>query len=79
MPTTWFCRLEPFHYQCSRSSTSTEIESVFKRAIERQSRQDRSQLQCMVFMDEAGLPEDGKESLKVKASPSYLFMVASHF
>jgi hypothetical protein len=33
----------------------------------------------MVFMDEAGLPEDGKESLKVKASPSYLFMVASHF
>ena len=58
-------RLEPFHYQCSRLSTSLEIESVFKRAIERQGRYDHSQLQTLVFMDEAGLPEEEQESLKV--------------
>jgi hypothetical protein len=58
-------RLDPFHYQCSRLSTSTEIESVFKMAIERQSRHPHSQLQCLVFMDEAGLPEEEQESLKV--------------
>ncbi|KAJ8607696.1 hypothetical protein CTAYLR_007308 [Chrysophaeum taylorii] len=51
-------RLEPL-------STSTEIESVFKRAIARQDRQDHSELQTLVFMDEAGLPEEEQESLKV--------------
>lgn len=59
--------LMPFRYQCSRRSTSLEIEAVFKRAIDRQHKAniEKSNLQCFVFMDEAGLPEDGRESLKI--------------
>lgn len=58
-------RIQPFHYQCSKSSTSNEVASVFERAIQRQSNVKRSKQQCLVFMDEAGLPEEEKESLKV--------------
>jgi MoxR-like ATPase len=56
-----------FHYQCSRRSTSREIQAVFERAIERQAKADREKmnLRCFVFMDEAGLPEEERESLKV--------------
>ena len=57
-------RLIPFHYQCSRKSTSLEIETVFKRAIDKQ-KVDTSGTACFVFMDEAGLPEEQRESLKV--------------
>ena len=59
--------LIPFHYQCSRRSTSQQIEDVFKRAIERQAKASREagRVSCFVFMDEAGLPEEGRESLKV--------------
>lgn len=61
--------LIPFHYQCSRRSTSLEIQAVFERAIERQSKADREKtgkgIRCFVFMDEAGLPEEERESLKV--------------
>jgi hypothetical protein len=59
--------LVPFHYQCSRRSTSHEIKAVFERAIERQAKTDEDQgnSRCFVFMDEAGLPEEGRESLKV--------------
>ena len=61
--------LIPFHYQCSRRSTSLEIQAVFERAIERQSKADRDKtgkgIRCFVFMDEAGLPEEERESLKV--------------
>lgn len=56
-----------FHYQCSRKSTSNQIAEVFERAIERQTRakQEGANILCFVFMDEAGLPEEGRESLKV--------------
>ena len=59
--------LLPFHYQCSRRSTSNEIRAVFESAIKRQAATDREQgeLKCFVFMDEAGLPEEERESLKV--------------
>ena len=59
--------LIPFHYQCSRRSTSQQIEEVFKRAIERQAKalREAGKVSCFVFMDEAGLPEEGRESLKV--------------
>eukprot|EP00937_MAST-01D_sp_MAST-1D-sp2_P002648 g2648.t1 len=59
--------LEPQHYQCSRRSTSDEIERIFKRAVEKQQNYDRDNLRklCVVFMDEAGLPDDRRESLKV--------------
>ena len=60
-----YARIQPFHYQCSKSSTSNEVASVFDRAIQRQSNVKRSKQQCLVFMDEAGLPEEEKESLKV--------------
>lgn len=60
-----YARIQPFHYQCSKSSTSNEVASVFDRAIQRQSKVKRSKQQCLVFMDEAGLPEESKESLKV--------------
>ncbi|KAL7555253.1 hypothetical protein ACHAWF_018911 [Thalassiosira exigua] len=58
-------RIQPFHYQCSKSSTSNEVASVFDRATQRQSKVNRAKQQCLVFMDEAGLPEEEKESLKV--------------
>eukprot|EP00978_Attheya_sp_CCMP212_P019243 scaffold53665_cov59-Attheya_sp.AAC.6 len=58
-------RIQHFHYQCSKTSTSNEVASVFDRAIQRQDNVDASRQQCLVFMDEAGLPEEEKESLKV--------------
>eukprot|EP00118_Oscarella_pearsei_P023946 m.294339 g.294339 ORF g.294339 m.294339 type:complete len:5643 (+) comp40744_c0_seq7:98-17026(+) len=62
-----FPALDPHHYQCSRRSTSIEIKNVFTRAISRQQNHNNSQLpiNCVVFMDEAGLPEESHESLKV--------------
>ena len=56
-----------FHYQCSRRSTSKQIQEVFDRAIERQAKaaDEGANIRCFVFMDEAGLPEEGRESLKV--------------
>jgi hypothetical protein len=64
---TRFPALDPYHYQCSRRSTSLEIENVFKRAVKRQQSHNSSKLliNCVVFMDEAGLPEESHESLKV--------------
>ena len=58
-------RIQPFHYQCSKASTSNEVASVFSRAEQRQMTVDRARQQCLVFMDEAGLPEEERESLKV--------------
>ena len=59
--------LEPHFYQCSRSTTSKEIEQVFDRALYSQTSQPRGlPPTCfVVFMDEAGLPEKELESLKV--------------
>jgi len=58
-------RLSLFHYQCSKQSTSKEISEVFAQAIQRQERVDAAKHRCVVFMDEAGLPESERESLKV--------------
>ena len=58
-------RLSLFHYQCSKTSTSKEIGAVFSQALERQENVDSNKHRCVVFMDEAGLPEEEKESLKV--------------
>ena len=62
-----FSSLDPHYYQCSRSTTSNEIETVFSRAVNRQLSHQHSNLPfyCVVFMDEAGLPEESHESLKV--------------
>jgi E3 ubiquitin-protein ligase RNF213 len=58
-------RLDVFHYQCSKLSTSKEIANVFEKAQQRQIRVDREKHVCAIFLDEAGLPEEGKESLKI--------------
>ena len=62
-----FKGLQPFFYQCSRHTSSNEIESVFQQALQRQKFYKRSEIAtyCVVFMDEAGLPEERHESLKV--------------
>ena len=62
-----FHSLDPHYYQCSRRTTSNEIQTVFSRAINRQRSHQRFNLPiyCVVFMDEAGLPEESHESLKV--------------
>jgi len=39
-----FNALDPQYYQCSRRTTSTEIETVFQRAIKRQQSHDSSSL-----------------------------------
>ena len=65
--TEMFRSLDPHFYQCSRHTTSNEIQTVFSRAVNRQRTHQRSNLPiyCVVFMDEAGLPEESHESLKV--------------
>ena len=62
-----FKSLDPHYYQCSRRTTSNEIQTVFSRAINRQRSHAKSSLPiyCVVLMDEAGLPEESHESLKV--------------
>ena len=64
---TVFRSLDPHFYQCSRRTTSNEIQTVFSRAINRQHSHGKFKLPiyCVVFMDEAGLPEESHESLKV--------------
>ena len=65
--TNIFHSLDPQFYQCSRRTTSIEIDTVFSRAINRQQSHSHFSLPiyCVVFMDEAGLPEESHESLKV--------------
>ena len=62
-----FKGLQPFFYQCSQHTNSNEIESLFKQAKQRQNIYETSSVPtyCVVFMDEAGLPEERHESLKV--------------
>ena len=62
-----FRSLDPHYYQCSRRTTSNEIQTVFSRAVNRQRSHQKFNLPiyCVVFMDEAGLPEESHESLKV--------------
>ena len=65
--TAIFQSLDSHFYQCSRRTTSNEVEKVFMRAINRQQSLAKIPLPvyCVVFMDEAGLPEEKLESLKV--------------
>lgn len=64
---TLFKSLDPHYYQCSRRTTSNEVQTVFSRAVNRQHSYAKFNLpiHCVVFMDEAGLPEESHESLKV--------------
>ena len=61
-----FPSLDPHFYQCSHRTTSNEVGKVFNRAINRQrTLATIIPVHCVVFMDEAGLPEEKLESLKV--------------
>ena len=65
--TSVYPSLEPLFYQCSRRTTSHEVDTVFRRAenIQKHQNNDRSPQLSVVLMDEAGLPEQAHESLKV--------------
>lgn len=62
-----FRGLQPCFYQCSQHTNSNELENLFVQALDRQHIYAKSQVPtfCVVFMDEAGLPEERHESLKV--------------
>ena len=62
-----FPPVDQHSYQCSRRSTSNEIEAVFKRAIRRKKMLDEVGINncSVIVMDEAGLTEESHESLKV--------------
>ena len=64
---TLFPPVEMHSYQCTRRSTSSEIELVFQRAINRKKMLDEVGLKhcSFIVMDEAGLTEESHESLKV--------------
>lgn len=73
-----FDKIDTFFYQCSRYSTSTDIEGVFRNAVQRQTYYDEQQAQstkagqrtrCIVFLDEAGLPPESRNVLKVLHAP----------
>lgn len=55
-----------FHFQCSEHTSGSEIETMFNNAIYRQntagaSRRTNAHTMCVVFLDEAGLPEEAME------------------
>ncbi|EPY18145.1 hypothetical protein STCU_10157 [Strigomonas culicis] len=62
-----FANLNVCRYQCSRHSTSSQIKDVYETAIRRQigERESNASTQWFVFMDEAGLPEEKREGLKI--------------
>lgn len=64
--TTVFPSLDPYFYQCSRNTRAHEINTVFSKAIKRQKSHKEFALpiNCVVFMDEAGLPPESQQPLK---------------
>ena len=64
--TNIFPSIDPYFHQCSRHTTSNDIKTVFERAKVRQETVISSveNKTCVVFLDEAGLPEESLESLK---------------
>ena len=82
--TRFFPELQRFHYQCSRRSSSLDIERVLQRAVRNQASNDKAGLPFLsvVFMDEAGLPDDDRAPLKVLHpyldSPSIGFVAISN-
>jgi hypothetical protein len=59
--------VRPLSYQCSESSTADEIKSVFELAIsrDRTNRDNHFDDTMLVFLDEAGLPKERHEALKI--------------
>ncbi|CAF1245410.1 unnamed protein product, partial [Rotaria sordida] len=71
LSTKEFCKrlpaIDPFFCLGSKYSRSEDIASVFERAIKReqQYKQNRIDTRCVVFLDEASLPDEKKMVLKV--------------
>ena len=65
--TAIFKSLDPQFYLCSRRTTSNEINAVFSHTIRRQRCHQSVPLPvyCVVFFDQADLPEERHESFKV--------------
>ena len=59
--------IEPYIYQCSKHSKSDDIKILFEKATLRQQQIDKSgkNATVVVFMDEAGLPEEKLQVLKI--------------
>ena len=57
--------LEPYIYQCSKHSETEDIDYLFEKAIKRQTQIDSGDATVVVFMDEAGLPDEKLQVLKV--------------
>ncbi|UJR16744.1 hypothetical protein I4U23_003644 [Adineta vaga] len=68
---TEFCKklpaVDPFFCLGSKYTSSNDIASVFERAIKREQhyQQNRMNTRCVVFLDEASLPDEKKMILKV--------------
>ena len=62
-----FPALDPQYYQGSRRTTADEIDAVVQHALIRQRNHECSnfRINCVVFLDEAGLPPQRHEALKV--------------
>jgi hypothetical protein len=63
-----FGQVHRFPYQCNEESTAAEISSVAETARERKIRFDKARMfseRPVLFLDEAGLPEERKHALKV--------------
>ncbi|CAF4371138.1 unnamed protein product, partial [Didymodactylos carnosus] len=66
-----FCKrlpsIDPFFYLGSKYSRSDDIATVFDRAIKRELsyEENRMDTRCVVFLDEASLPDENKMVLKV--------------
>ena len=56
------------HYQCNEMSTANEIETVLKSQVETKKKYERAGMMnelCCVLIDEASLPLENKNALKV--------------
>ena len=80
-----FDAIDSFFYQCSEHSTANDIKRVFLKAIARQeetynetaenalkSQEHGLRTRCVVFLDEAGLPQKDKKKMVLKVLHQYL-------
>jgi hypothetical protein len=57
--------LQQMPYQCSESSTASEVAAVFDNAVNRSRAMHQHNDIILVFLDEAGLPAERRHALKV--------------
>ena len=64
---SYFHAIDQFIYLCSEYSTEEDISSIFIRAIQREEnyRSNNIRIKCVVFIDEASLPSEKNNVMKV--------------